>query len=80
MKCLIIAAGKGSRLWRKGKSKPLIERVIRYAIQAGEVTASRLILCRGCNNDGRKYENSAHLFGPLTVAAGLRVLDKVKLL
>jgi len=42
MKCLIIAAGKGSRLWPKGKSKPLIsvlgvpliERVIRSAIQA----------------------------------------------
>ena len=43
MKCLIIAAGKGSRLSRKGNSKPLIpllgipliERVIRSAIQAG---------------------------------------------
>lgn len=42
MKCLIIAAGKGSRLWRKAKSKPLIpilgvpliERAIRSAIQA----------------------------------------------
>lgn len=42
MKCLIIAAGKGSRLWQKGKSKPLvpilgvplIERVIRSAMQA----------------------------------------------
>ncbi|MCK4487760.1 MAG: NTP transferase domain-containing protein [Desulfobacterales bacterium] len=42
MKCLIIAAGKGSRLWPKGKSKPLIsilgvpliERVIRSAMQA----------------------------------------------
>lgn len=43
MKCLIIAAGKGSRLWRRGKTKPLIpllgipliERVIRSAIEAG---------------------------------------------
>ena len=43
MKCLIIAAGKGSRLSRKGNSKPLIpllgipliERVIRSANQAG---------------------------------------------
>ena len=43
MKCLILAAGKGSRLSRKGNSKPLIpllgvpliERVIRSAIQAG---------------------------------------------
>ena len=43
MKCLIIAAGKGSRLWKKGDSKPLIpllgvpiiERVIRSAIVAG---------------------------------------------
>jgi len=42
MKCLIIAAGKGSRLWRRGDSKPLIsilgvpliERVIRSAMQA----------------------------------------------
>ena len=42
MKCLIIAAGKGSRLWHKGKSKPLIpilgvpliERVIRSAMHA----------------------------------------------
>jgi CDP-L-myo-inositol myo-inositolphosphotransferase len=42
MKCLIIAAGKGSRLWPKGKSKPLIsilgvpliERVIRSAMKA----------------------------------------------
>jgi len=24
MKCLIIAAGKGSRLWRRGDSKPLL--------------------------------------------------------
>ena len=43
MKCLILAAGKGSRLSRRGNSKPLIpllgvpliERVIRSAIQAG---------------------------------------------
>lgn len=43
MKCLIIAAGKGSRLWRKGNTKslipllgiPLIERVIRSATEAG---------------------------------------------
>jgi len=43
MQCLIIAAGKGSRLWKKGKVKPLvrilgvplIERAIRSAIQAG---------------------------------------------
>ena len=43
MKCLILAAGKGSRLWKKGDSKPLtpllgvpiIERVIRSAIKAG---------------------------------------------
>ena len=43
MKCLIIAAGMGSRLWKKGKSKPLIsilgvpliERVLRSAIQTG---------------------------------------------
>jgi len=42
MKCLIIAAGKGSRLWPKGESKPLIpilgvsliERVIRSAMRA----------------------------------------------
>lgn len=45
MHCLIIAAGKGSRLWKKGNVKPivlilrvpLIERVIRSAIQAGVV-------------------------------------------
>jgi 1L-myo-inositol 1-phosphate cytidylyltransferase len=43
MKCLIIAAGKGSRLRQRGDSKPLvpilglplIERVIRNAIEAG---------------------------------------------
>ena len=43
MKCLIIAAGKGSRLKQKGDSKPLlpvlgiplIERVIRTALEAG---------------------------------------------
>ncbi len=43
MKCLIIAAGQGSRLRLKGESKPLIpvlgvpliERVIRSAIEAG---------------------------------------------
>ena len=43
MKCLIIAAGKGSRLRQQGESKPLIpvlglpliERVIRTAIEAG---------------------------------------------
>jgi CDP-L-myo-inositol myo-inositolphosphotransferase len=43
MKCLIIAAGKGSRLQSRGKCKPLIsllgipliERVIRAAIEAG---------------------------------------------
>ncbi len=43
MKCLIIAAGKGSRLRQRGDSKPLvpilglpmIERVIRSAMEAG---------------------------------------------
>jgi hypothetical protein len=43
MKCLIIAAGKGSRLRPRGDSKPLIpilgvpmiERVIRSALEAG---------------------------------------------
>ena len=43
MKCLIIAAGKGSRLKQQGDSKPLIpilglpliERVIRTAMEAG---------------------------------------------
>ncbi len=45
-----------------------------------EDTASRLILCKDCNNDSRKYENSVHLFAPLTVAADLRAPDKVKLL
>ncbi|MBW2322808.1 MAG: NTP transferase domain-containing protein, partial [Deltaproteobacteria bacterium] len=43
MKCLIIAAGKGSRLWQKGHPKPLVpilglpllERVIRSALEAG---------------------------------------------
>jgi len=43
MKCLIIAAGKGSRLKQRGESKPLIpilgipliERVIRAALEAG---------------------------------------------
>ncbi|MBW2062976.1 MAG: NTP transferase domain-containing protein [Deltaproteobacteria bacterium] len=43
MKCLIIAAGKGSRLYQKGNPKPLvpilgvplIERVIRSALEAG---------------------------------------------
>ena len=43
MKCLIIAAGKGSRLRQQGDSKPLvpilglplIERIIRSAMEAG---------------------------------------------
>ncbi len=43
MKCLIIAAGRGSRLRQRGDSKPLvpilgialIERVIRTAVEAG---------------------------------------------
>ncbi len=43
MKCLIIAAGKGSRLQQRGESKPLIpilgipliERVIHAAMEAG---------------------------------------------
>ena len=43
MKCLIIAAGKGSRLWQRGNTKPLvpllgiplIERVIRSAADGG---------------------------------------------
>jgi len=43
MKCLILAAGKGSRLWQRGNSKPLIhllgipliERSIRSALEAG---------------------------------------------
>ncbi len=43
IKCLIIAAGKGSRLQQRGDSKPLIpilgipliERVIRAAIESG---------------------------------------------
>ena len=43
MKCLILAAGKGSRLWQRGNSKPLIrllgipliERAIRSALEAG---------------------------------------------
>ena len=43
MKCLILAAGKGSRLWQRGNSKPLIrllgipliERTIRSAVEAG---------------------------------------------
>ena len=43
IKCLIIAAGNGSRLLQKGESKPLIpilgipliERVIRSAMEAG---------------------------------------------
>jgi 1L-myo-inositol 1-phosphate cytidylyltransferase len=43
MKCLIIAAGKGSRLKQQGDSKPLIpilglpliERVIRTAMETG---------------------------------------------
>ena len=66
MKCLIIAAGKGSRLWPKGKSKPLIsilgvpliERVIRSAMQAeikeGETVVTMINdKCgRGINNAG----------------------------
>ena len=43
MRCLILAAGKGSRLWQRGNSKPLIpllgipliERTIRSALEAG---------------------------------------------
>ena len=43
MKCLVLAARKGSRLWQRGNSKPLIpllgipliERTIRSALEAG---------------------------------------------
>ncbi|GAH48719.1 unnamed protein product, partial [marine sediment metagenome] len=56
MKCLIIAAGKGSRLWRKGNTKPLIpllgipiiERVIRFAVMAG---IDDLYVVSGYNGD-----------------------------
>ncbi|MBA7646316.1 MAG: NTP transferase domain-containing protein [Calditrichaeota bacterium] len=56
MKCLIIAAGKGSRLWRKGNTKPLIpllgipliERVIRSAVIAG---IDDLYVVSGYNGD-----------------------------
>lgn len=56
MKCLIIAAGKGSRLANRGDSKPLvqlagvplIERVILTVMQAGVMDFHVII---GCNGD-----------------------------
>ncbi|MEE8483796.1 MAG: NTP transferase domain-containing protein, partial [Nitrospinota bacterium] len=56
MKCLIIAAGKGSRLRFKGNSKPLIpilgvpiiERVIRSAMKAG---VDSFHIVTGCNGE-----------------------------
>jgi choline kinase len=55
IKCLIIAAGKGSRLQRKGDSKPLIpilgipliERVIRSALEVGADDFYVVTGCRG---------------------------------
>ncbi len=56
IKCLIIAAGKGSRLQQRGDSKPLIpilgipliERVIRAALAAG---ADEFYVVIGCQSD-----------------------------
>jgi len=56
MKCLIIAAGKGSRLHQRGESKPLIpilgvpliERVIRAALETG---ADEFCVVTGCQGD-----------------------------
>ena len=56
MKCLIIAAGQGSRLQQRGDSKPLIpilgipliERVIRSAMEAG---ADEFYVVIGCQSD-----------------------------
>jgi len=56
MKCLILAAGKGSRLWQRGNTKslipllgvPLIERTIRSAIDAG---VDEFFVVTGYNGD-----------------------------
>ena len=65
MKCLIIAAGKGSRLWRRGDSKllisilgvPLIERVIRSAMQA-EIKEGETVVTMINGNCGRGINNA----------------------
>lgn len=71
MKCLIIAAGRGSRLSEKGDSKPLIpilgvpllERVIRAALEGG---ANEFLVVTGYRgNDIRDFLNS--LEGKLSV-------------
>jgi myo-inositol-1-phosphate synthase len=56
IKCLIIAAGKGSRLWRRGETKPLvpvlgvplIERVIRTVMKTG---VDDFLVVTGYNGD-----------------------------
>ena len=56
MKCLILAAGKGSRLWQRGNTKPLvsllgvplIERTILSAIEAG---VDEFFVVTGYNGD-----------------------------
>ena len=74
MKCLIIAAGKGSRLQQKGHCKPLIpilgipliERVIRAAMEAGADEFYVVIGYRG-KQVGKFLEHLVHRLGvPIT--------------
>jgi len=70
MKCLIIAAGKGSRLQQKGDCKPLIpilgipliERVIRAAMEAGADEFDVVIGYQG-ERVGNFLEHLAHRLG-----------------
>ena len=73
MKCLIIAAGKGSRLWRRGDSKPLIsvlgvpliERVMRCAMQA-EINDFYVV-------SGYQGEHVRHFLDGLARRCGVRI-------
>ncbi len=73
MKCLIIAAGKGGRLQRRGESKPLIpilgvpliERVIRSPQEAG---ADDFYVVTGCHG-----ERIRTFLGRLSDRAGIRI-------
>ena len=77
MKCLIIAAGKGSRLQQKGDSKPLIpllgipliERIIRAAMEAG-VDEFYVVI-------GYQGERVRHFLGRLANRLAIRITPLV---
>ena len=78
MKCLILAAGKGSRLRQRGDSKPLIsvlgiphiERTIRSAIEAG---VHEFYVVSGCHGEQvRRFLDDLALRGGQLLGTALR--------